>query len=428
MFAANTLLVLVSLATFCTTLSTDSVRSVRYDGQKLARFPASSTLLKEAQKLHLDIWGKSKKFLDIRVTDRQLARLKKFSRNVKILKQNIQTEIDNETKRLQSVSIDASADWFSDYHRYADIVSWLKGLTSQYPKLITYTASIGKSVENRDIPVVRITGTNGTSDSKKSVYFEGLIHAREWVSGSTVQYLIYNLLTKYGTDSRISNLMDQVEFVIVPIVNPDGYEYTWTDDRLWRKNRGQDGSGVDLNRNWSDHWGDGGSSTDPNDETYMGPSAFSEPETTVVSAFFQTISNVIGAIDFHSYSELILYPYGWTEPSQLVSPDDAKFIALGNEVQSAIASVSGTEYTPEHSAELYIASGCADDWFYGEGTASGKSRVYALTIELSPSSDDPDGYGFVLPPSEIVRVGNEILSGFLAYVEYALANPLPAKN
>jgi len=438
MLATRLLLLLTALTSFSTLVlpapTTQKVttlsRHTRYDNQKLVRVPRSNRLLRAAEKLHLDVWAKSKDSVDIRVTS---AQLKQLQRAVgprplvsEVLDDNIQLKIDAETEMLNAqlakpVKISTTADWFTQYHTFDDIVTWLQELAKQYPKLVTYQASIGKSVEGKDIPLLKITSGNGDLASKKRIFLQGMQHAREWISGATMQFIANELASKYGSDSRITSALDNTEVVIVPVCNPDGYEYTWTDDRLWRKNLGANKSGVDPNRNWPDHWNDGGSSTDPTDDTYMGTAAASEPEVQALMAAYQATPNVIAAVDFHSYSQLILRPYGWTSDD---SPDEAAFSAIGSQIQSAISAVAGTNYVSEKIVDLYVASGGANDWWYGLGTPQGQPKPYGIAIELSPDASDPDGYGFVLPPTQIVPVGNEIMPAMLTMIEYSLANPL----
>src|SRR5205085_9403103 len=139
---------------------------------------------------------------------------------------------------------------------------------------------------------LRITGPGSTTNRPAGLWWGGQ-HAREWATVPLPEYCAEQLLTKYATDPHIQGLVNSVEFIFVPIMNPDGYDYTWTTTRLWRKNRhsGIAGCGttvgVDLNRNWGYQWGGEGASTACNNETYRGPSAFSEPETQVMRNFVQ---------------------------------------------------------------------------------------------------------------------------------------------
>jgi hypothetical protein len=195
--------------------------------------------------------------------------------------------------------------------------------------------------------------------------------------------------------------------------------FQWDEDRMWRKNR--NGKGVDLNRNWADHWGGQGSSGNPSSDIYRGKSAFSEPETKAVSNFMLQNKNIVGAIDFHSYSELLLRPAGWTNKAQ---PFDAEHTQLGDAMNSAIAKPRGTSYQNIKSAELYVACGVASDWFYGDDILKNQGfKPYSFTIELSPSQGG-FGEGFVLPPNEIVNVGHEIAPAFRVFAKQVIKAPL----
>jgi len=166
--------------------------------------------------------------------------------------------------------------------------------------------------------------------------------------------------------------------------------------------------GVDLNRNWNDHWGIvPGCSKSPSSDTYCGPSAFSEPESSSVSNYLSSLSNVIGAIDFHSYSQLILRPYGWTTSN---CPDEQSLKIIGEGVRYSISEVFGTDYENIKSIDLYITTGTASDWFYQEGIWA------SYTIELR----DTGKYGFVLPASQIIPNGEEIWDSMLYYWETVL--------
>jgi len=195
--------------------------------------------------------------------------------------------------------------------------------------------------------------------------------------------------------------------------------------RLWRKTRSLvngEAYGIDPNRNYPDHWGTGGSSSDPSDETYMGEAPGSSVEVQALMAAFKATPNVVGAIDYHSYSELILRPYGWTDDS---SPDEQAFSDLGEQMKAAINSIRGKSYVNERVVDLYVASGGSNDFWYGEGTEKGKSKVYGLAIELSPNSSETWGnQGFVLAPSQIVPVGKDMAPTLLVFSEYCLQHPL----
>jgi len=294
-------------------------------------------------------------------------------------------------------------------------------VATKFPNLVKFKDSIGKSTQGKDIPLVEITGTGGTD--KKNIWFHAQQHAREWIGGATMQYIVDKLTSGYGSDNRITSILDKVNFVIVPVMNPDGYAYSWTTNRMWRKNR--NGQGVDLNRNWPDHWAlNGGASTSPSSDTYKGPSPASEKEVkALMAAYLSYADGMVGAIDFHSYSQLLLRPYGWTNNK---SPDEASFVKLGEAMKKDIAKSRGTSYVSQPSIDLYMTTGTASDWFYGNSTtASSKYRSYGITIELPPSQFGSGG--FALPPENIIPVGVETFPAVLTYSEHCVKEPLLAK-
>ena len=170
------------------------------------------------------------------------------------------------------------------------------------------------------------------------------------------RYIAEQLLT--SSDPRVRSIVNNLEFAIAPVVNPDGYAFTWDSDRLWRKNRRYNEfcHGVDLNRNWAEKWGLCGASTNPCSDTFRGPEAMSEPESSAIANYvvaeISAERSIVAAIDFHAYGELILRPYGWALPREAVPETDPETSALATRVQSAIESVHGHRYTSEHAAEL----------------------------------------------------------------------------
>lgn len=190
-----------------------------------------------------------------------------------------------------------------------EINEWLAQLVDQYPNDVTLL-NIGKSYEGRDLLGVKVNIGGGSN--KKSVVLEGTHHAREWISGSTVTWILNELLTSVENSTR--TLAENYEWYIFPITNPDGYAYTWTSNRMWRKNRQQGENllctGIDLNRNWDNYFNEGGTSMNPCSDTYAGPKAFSEPETFYLSEFIKSVPNMAAYFAFHSYSQLLMIPYG----------------------------------------------------------------------------------------------------------------------
>jgi hypothetical protein len=295
--------------------------------------------------------------------------------------------------------------WFLNYRQLAEIQAYVDGLAAARPDL-TEQGVIGQSVEGRAIRSVTITGPdqpgNAAAD-RPVIIWNGCQHAREWVSPMTVTYIASRLIGDYQTDPAVRDLVDRVRFVIVPVSNPDGYLYTWSNDRYWRKNRRANGSGsfgVDLNRNWGYEWGGAGTSGSPGSDVYRGPSAFSEPETRVLRDLGLSFGDDLAAhIDYHTYSQLILYPFGYADGVFAPEPDRTFFDTLATDMSDLIWDMSGVFYNPIPSWELYPAAGTASDWFYGAAGAK------SLTIELRPDENDFDG--FAPPPSTILPTARE---------------------
>ena len=309
----------------------------------------------------------------------------------------------------------AARGTWDDYMNLAEILSYINGLETTYPALCD-VFSIGTSLEGRDIWVLHITGT--ASGSKPAVFYHSLIHCREWITAPVVLYLADHLTSNYGSDPDITALVDGLDIYLAPCVNPDGYVYTWTSERYWRKNRRNNGDGsygVDLNRNWGFGWGydNYGSSPYTSDETYRGPSAFSEPETQVLSSFISSDPNILAYMDYHSFSQLILWPWGYDCFGGPSEPDATTFSDLGNTMQSLIQSVHGKYYDAGPICEtIYAANGGSVDWVYGA------EDRFGFTIELRPSSGGLEG--FSPPATEILPTCEENLPAILHLTEWAL--------
>ncbi len=298
----------------------------------------------------------------------------------------------------------AGADFFADFRTIDQINAKMDAWVAARPDLVS-SFVVGTSLEGRVIRGVRFTKASAGSPG---ILFNATQHAREWGAMVTAMFVGESLLTGYGVNPRITQLLDTAWVDVIPVVNPDGYVYTWTTNRLWRKNRraNADGTfGVDLNRNWAFQWGGGGASTNPGDETYRGVAAFSEPESQAMRDYFVAHPSLVGHIDFHSYSQLVLSPWGYT--TAFPSNNDA-LVALGREMKDAIARTTGASYAAGPIAStLYIASGSAVDHAYG---AHG---VPSYTIEVR----DTGSYGFVMPASEILPTGAENFAAALELAE-----------
>jgi len=300
---------------------------------------------------------------------------------------------------------------YAVYHTYAEIIEWLEELPEAYPELVTLVR-IGESYQGNDILAVKITSQN--TATKKRVWFDGGLHAREWISTATVVYILGHLLEYYGTDTIVTELVDNLEIFVLPVFNPDGYIYSWTGDRMWRKTRqpntGSSCIGTDPNRNWEFQWGGAGVSRDPCSEAYLGNRPFSQIEVEQVAHYIRD-NNFKGYINFHAYSQLWMGPWGY---SAILPPHVNIQNALASKCAGAIYDVHGVTYRYGPIATtIYLASGSSVDYTYQEGDV-----VYSFAVELR----DTGAYGFLLPPSQIVPSGEETFNAVIVWAIDVLEN------
>lgn len=273
------------------------------------------------------------------------------------------------------------------YHNYAELRAELEGLAAQYSNLIKLEP-IGMSVNGRDILAVRINpeaGSLSDQSGKPGIIYMGGHHAREHLSMEIPLLLVRYLVENYGTDAEVTRLVDTRDIFIIPMVNPDGAEYDIESGsyRSWRKNRARENSscaGTDLNRNYAFMWGTGGSSRNECSDVFMGAQPFSEPETMAIKNFVEYHSNLSILLSFHTYSELILYPWGHKYDS-IENPRDLQTHEV---LANTMAEWNG--YTPQQASDLYIASGDTTDWSYGS------LGIISFTFELSPSRFGRGGF------------------------------------
>ncbi|KRZ20981.1 Carboxypeptidase B [Trichinella pseudospiralis] len=293
----------------------------------------------------------------------------------------------------------------SVYHSYNEIQNYMRNLEKQYPH-IAKVHTIGYTHENREINLLQI---GRFYSSQPAIWIDAGIHAREWIAPSTALYIINYLVTRYDYDTEVQKYVNGLTWYILPVVNPDGYEFSRSSlnprVRLWRKNRSPANCqpfknsfccrGVDLNRNFDFKWNQQGGSQDPCQETYSGRSAFSEPETQAIERFILQRANQLGAfLTLHSYSQIWMYPYGNQRYSYPKDVHDLREVALA--ACQSLYNVYGTRYHP--------ASGGSEDW--AKAVAGIK---YSFLVELRPEEDNQDG--FILDESHIIPTGRETLEG-----------------
>lgn len=292
---------------------------------------------------------------------------------------------------------------FTRYYRHSEINEYLELLARKYPNTVSvYT--VGKSYEGRAIKVIRIN--NGQHlPNKKVIFIDAGIHAREWIAPATALYIIYQLVENMEANRQ---LLDKYDWIILPLVNPDGYEYSHTNDRMWRKTRSKNFIcyGTDANRNFGYHWGEVGASYNPCSDIYRGSKAFSEPETKTVRDILLSLKGTgVFYLSLHSYGNYILYPWGWTRKL----PENHEILhEIAAAGADAIRSATGSHYTCGSSTRvLYSAAGGSDDYAYGTA-----GFPVTFTMELPPG-----GSGFDPPPSKIQSFTQEAWIGIKAMAE-----------
>lgn len=299
----------------------------------------------------------------------------------------------------------------SEYNNYTELTARLQSLAQKYPQLTRMT-SAGKSTEGRDIWSMRISGHLDQVEQMPGAIFMGGHHAREHLSVETPLRIMEWMLEEYtrGND-RIRRLIDSRDIHFIPAVNPDGLEYDVASGqyRSWRKNRSRNANGtygVDLNRNYGHGWGTGGSSTNPSSDTYMGIQAFSEPETQAIKKYVEDHQNITVLLTFHTFSELILYPWGGKYDPIADQKDHDVHVAMAKKM------ATWNNYTPEQASDLYVASGDTTDWAYGE------HKIFSFTFELDPA-DSFGNAGFYPGAAVIPEVVNKNKEPVLYMIELA---------
>ncbi|MCK5642382.1 MAG: zinc carboxypeptidase, partial [Gammaproteobacteria bacterium] len=339
--------------------------------------------------LHLSPQG----YLDVVADSRQLDYL--FSQRVPV------SVIGTPQMAMAAPALD---NHLGDYHTYAEMESVLAALDTNYPALASLS-SIGTSVEGRTIYALKISDNVSVDEDEPEVLYIGCHHARELMSVDVPLRFAEYLLTNYGSLPEVTGLVDSREIYFVPMLNPDGHYFVqqnhggswWT---WWRKNRRDNGDGsygIDLNRNYGYEWGydDIGSSPTPSSDVYRGPSPFSEPETQVIRDF-STSRNFGLWFSYHSYGELLLYPWGYISG---YTPDHELYYALGDTLTSSNGYFDGNTAM----GAIYTVNGDSDDWAYGDET--GKDKIFAFTPEVNTYEEG----GFGPPDTLIIPTFNKLL-------------------
>ncbi|QDS75191.1 hypothetical protein FKW77_008643 [Venturia effusa] len=424
--------------------------SARYGRDVVLRFNVSNSaearsLAVASEQLYLDVWEFNEDWVDVRLAkdvvpsllgllppslQKAHAPLMPHFGLAEVIDQSTPSTGSHAfTPTLQPHSKDL---FFSDYQPLSVITPWMKLMRSMFPTHVQII-NIGISWEGRDIPAIRVgvhpTNNEEPSEPRKTIVISGGTHAREWISTSTVLYVANSLITSYGKIQEWTSLVEAFDWVLIPTLNPDGYVYTWENDRLWRKNRQPTSlrfcRGIDLDRAYGFHWdgdaADGGSN--PCSESYAGEESWQAVEAKAFAhwARNETDNNnveFVSLIDLHSYSQQVLYPYSYSCDASPPTLEDLEELAFGLakamhqtneghyykttsacEGNVALSTLKGRE-TKQRLPRIETGGGSLLDWFYHEM----KIR-YSYQIKLR----DVGSYGFLLPKENIIPQGREMM-------------------
>ncbi|KAM7194412.1 hypothetical protein V8F20_007938 [Naviculisporaceae sp. PSN 640] len=398
-------------------------KKITYDGYKVFRIATHhdaaevKAQLKDLTAVPFNL--NADEHLDIAIAPESLAAFNALELDSEVLHEDLGADIKEEAKFAAYGGVSANAvpslSWFNSYHAYADHITFFNDLAGAFPQN-SEIFSAGTSVQGRNLFGIHIWGSGGKG-SKPAVYFHGTVHAREWITAKVVEYISYQLLTQYSTDSAVKAIVDKYDFYIIPFTNPDGFVYSQTNDRLWRKNRqtrsGSSCVGTDINRNWPYKWElTGGASTDRCSETYKGLAAGDTPENKALVAFTKSLQASKGIklyIDWHSYGQYILLPYGFDCSAR--ASNHARQTTLATGLANKIRESYGTRFTYGPSCStLYKTTGSSTDYL----TDVAKAEL-AWTIELRPTGSSSSG--FILPAGQILPSSIEQWEG----MKYLLA-------
>ncbi|EGW13337.1 mast cell carboxypeptidase A [Cricetulus griseus] len=404
-----------------TTLAT---APVRFDREKIFRVTPvdekEARVLKDlAQIIELDFWYPdathdvaANMTVDFRVSEKESqtiqSTLEQHKMNYEILIHDLQEEIEKQFDVKDEVSGRHSYGKYNDWDK---IVSWTEKMVAKHPEMVS-RIKIGSTVEDNPLYVLKV-GRKGKE--RKAIFIDCGIHAREWVSPAFCQWFVYQATKSYGKNRIMTKLLDRMTFYVLPVVNVDGYIWSWTQNRMWRKNRSKNQNstciGTDLNRNFDVSWDSSPNTNDPCQEVYRGPAPESEKETKAVTNFIRSHLNSIKAyITFHSYSQMLLFPYGYTSK---LPPNHSDLLKVARIATDFLSSRYETHYIYGPIAStIYPTSGSSLDWAYDLGIK------HTFAFELR----DKGKFGFLLPESRIKPTCKETMLSVKFIAKYILKN------
>ncbi|XP_073820582.1 zinc carboxypeptidase-like [Musca autumnalis] len=410
-----TFALVLSLAIFGVVYTFPTNDKVSYKGYKVFKVRIENEIQRnfmsdfiQTNKAGISIWHEDLTKMDILVDPQTQLYLKNatLTRGIKLdeMISDLQSLIDEE----QAYDGDYSDEFsWTRYYELEDIYKFLDEILAKYPT-VTESFTIAQSYEGRAVRGIKISLKEGNP----GIYIESNIHAREWITSATATWFINELLT--SSDAEVRNLVENYDWYIVPVLNVDGFVHSHTKDRLWRKTRQPVSHssciGTDGNRNFDTYWMVNGASSDPCAQDYAGPNPNSEPEIEGESEFLLANKNKLNILlAFHSYSQMLLYPYGHTTEEP---PNNEDLLKVADAYAQAVAKLPyETVYTYGTSAgAMYYAPGSTLDFAYNEADIK-----ITYTIEMR----DTGRHGFVLPATHIIPNCKETMAGMVALVKEA---------
>ncbi|CAH6778404.1 carboxypeptidase A1 [Phodopus roborovskii] len=377
--------------------------------------------LEELEHLKLDFWRDPVRAgipIDVRVPFPSIQAVKVFleSEDISydIMIEDVQSLLEEEQEQMfafQARALSTDTFNYATYHTLDEIYEFMDLLVAENPQLVS-KIQIGNTFEGRPIYVLKFS-TAGTN--RPAIWIDTGIHSREWVTQASGVWFAKKITEDYGKDPGFTAILDNMDIFLEIVTNPDGFAYTHKTNRMWRKTRSRtQGSlcvGADPNRNWDAGFGLAGASSNPCSDTYHGKFANSEVEVKSIVDFVTNHGNIKAFISIHSYSQLLLYPYGYTsEPA----PDKEELDQLAKSAVAALTSLYGTKYTYGSIIDtIYQASGSTVDWTYSQGIK------YSYTFELR----DTGRRGFLLPASQIIPTAEETWLALLTIMNHTLEHP-----
>jgi len=395
-----------------------SSQAVHFKGDKVLRLiPRDLHQVKVLRHLvdhdALDFWTDVTRpgvAVDVHVPQDQLQSFIKLMQKNEITFSILIADLEQEVQR-ESVSMKTQHTYsdrfdYETYNRLADIQREVRRMASVHSDIAS-TFSVGKSYEKREMLGIKIS----SGKSKPAIWIDGCIHAREWISCASVMYLLKMLLQPEPRfASKVASVLSKYDFYILPVFNVDGYEYSHTTNRMWRKTRskGYWCKGADPNRNWNSKWGGEGTSPYECSDIYHGKAPFSEIEVKQVARMLMNLKKSVGLKSYwnvHAYSQLVLYPWSYTKDK---TPDQEEIARVAKVFVNGVSKSSGKLFTAgQPSRILYPVAGGSMDWTYEK-----LGVIYSYAPELRPAQREMTN-GFMLPAKFIRPSGLEFTNGLL---------------